>query len=312
MIKNNKGEAHIADLFFLLVIALSLGTFATAYFATAMFGQNIGAMSFGIDNPTFSSNQNFTTCSYNQTVWLTTKWSTWSTNGCNNGASGSIGATLQAVTGNINGYLFVNNEGLDSDGNVVNTYVINNSVQQPYIILLRGTGSDDQNEIDVTSTGFSIPQFSILSSYLLGMIQTGTDFNFNYPNADNIVNPTIQTVYNDNTPSVTFYFNGVAEFTTSQLNSNGWNPLGMFTHYYAGVGSNTPGFTLTSFNTNNQIFVTSQNLMSGVTSFVTNILNVLDYGIPNSYDPYGISNEILRIEEIGLFICMIVLIASVV
>lgn len=157
------------------------------------------------------------------------------------------------------GYLVIDNIQVDSAGDYSNTYQINNSainlfgVHGDYCIILRYTGVTNQNVVCIDSSGFHIYEYFLNAGIIIG-----DKFFFAYPNANQIERPIIKTVYNENLPSLDFYLNGNKLFITSQLNTGGsifeWGG-----RYYGGVYSNTIGFVLESFKSDNQIISLPKN-----------------------------------------------------
>jgi hypothetical protein len=157
------------------------------------------------------------------------------------------------------GYLVINNIQPDSEGFYSNTYWINNSAinilsaHGDYCIVIRYTGVTNQNEVCVKSDGFHIYNY-----FLNAGIIAGDKYFYAYPDANQVELVSIKTIYNENTPSLDFYFNGDKIFVTDQLNTGGslfeWGG-----RYYGGVWSNTRGFILEQFTSDNQIISLPKN-----------------------------------------------------
>lgn len=295
------GVSTVGGVLCMLLTALVISTFLISLFLqNTNSGTSINAINLPNGMNTYSSAQNFIDCSINSSTWSKNIQSKWF-DVC------GIGEVLSWVMSPRIGYLLLQNEVPDNNGNYDNTYIINNSVQQPYYIELRYTGSSDQNDIYIDDTGFHIPNY-VLGNPLAGVIYTsGDNYFYSYAGADLISNPTIRTVYNDNTPSVSFYFNENLLFTTTNLNKNGINPLNFFTHYMGGVGSYTTGFTLQNYQTQNTISTTPDNLLGSIVNFVSTYLSLLVFALPASLDPFGIANWIYRLLEGCCVVAFVVL-----
>ena len=301
-------ENYVAPLLIFFVSALIIQSSLISYFGNAALADNsVTPYNFATTNFVYLGTQDFTTGNFNNSAWYDTLYGTWTD-------IQNVGMVLNAdILGSYGdtSYLLIKNEESDSNGDIINTYVINNSVQQDYAIELRYTGNSGQNEIQVDNTGFHIPNYIYPIVFTsANPVYLGDKFDFAYSGANQVVNPTIETIYNENAPSVTFIFNGQTLFTTDQL--SGGSLFSIPKEYYGGVASQTTGFTLESYQTPNQIDSGTQSYPNMVLSFLANLFHVLLYTVPSSYDPTGFINWFLRLEEIAIFILGIVFIGGMI
>jgi hypothetical protein len=309
--RNEKAELMVLPFFLFFLFALLITSISMAYFLTNINGStDIKAIPFVMENYQYTGSQDFSSCSFNDSTWIKTTSGGWTTE-C------GVGKVLTGpYVGLVNSYLLLKGEVADSNGVYTNTYYINNTPLKPYTIVLRYTDNVAQNEILVDSTGFHIPNY-VIPGWIIPTpitmgtpVSIGTLFDYDYPNADQIQYATIQTVYEPTEPRVTFIFNGDTLFSTTELKSSQLVFAILTSPNYGGVGSYGQDFTLTKYETNNQINANSQNSATMVWDFVSQIYNVLSWKIPVEYDPLGITTMIISIEEIGLFICIIFIIVG--
>ena len=238
--------------------AVLLGLLAYIFFTSLIISflvVNIYGINYDTPNlPTtkdvkiYDSNQNFKNGSYDLSTIVHSISSNWE-------YVENIGMRLKGT----GGYLVINNIQPDSAGFYSNSYWINNSAinilgaHGDYCIVIRYTGVTNQNEVCIQDNGFHIYNY-----FLNAGIISGDKFFYAYPNANQVEDVVIKTIYNENAPSLVFYFNGDKLFITDQLNTGG----SMFEwggRYYGGVRSNTQGFILEQFLSDNQIISLPKN-----------------------------------------------------
>lgn len=309
--KNDKAEVMVLPYFLFFLFALLITSISMAYFLTNINGvTDIKAIPFVMENYQYTGSQDFSSCSVNLSAWVKTISGGW-TNEC------GIGEVLTGpYVGQVNSYLLLKGEVQDSNGVYTNTYHINNTPLEPYTIVLRYTDNAAQNEILVDDTGFHIPNY-VIPGWIIPTpitqgtpVSIGTLFDYPYENADKIQDVTIETIYEPTEPRVTVIFNGNQLFSTTKLKSSQSVFAVLTSPNYGGVGSYSQDFTLTSYETNNQINANSPNSATMVWDFVSEIYSVLSWHIPSAYDPLGITTMIITIEEIGLFVCIIFIIVG--
>ena len=295
------------------VFVLLLQSVIITWFSTQWYGSSsINSLPMPTGIQTFSSKQDFSTCSLNTSTWLVTGTSSW-LNYCESGISG-IGVTLVRLDyqgGRAYSWLLLNNIIPDSSGSITNTYVINNSVGAlngaPYVIALRYTGGLDQVELRVDNDGFHIPNY-VIPPILNRPLQAFSDQYFvgaSFP--DRVVNPTITTVYNTVQNTLTFTFNGQV-YTATNLKADA-NLFGLFGRYYGGVGSNYLGFTLQSLGTSNNIILNnSGNALNQILNFISVLTSMMIFSIPTTLLPAELAFFTVRLPEFGIIMCTIILI----
>jgi hypothetical protein len=309
--KNNKAEMMILPFLLFFLFALLITSIGMAYFLTNIQGNSeIKQIPFHIENYQYTGSQDFSLCSYNSSGWVKTTAGGWITE-C------GVGEVLESpYVGLVNSYLLLKGEIADSNGVFTNTYYINNTPLEPYTIVLRYTDNAAQNEILVDSTGFHVPNY-IIPGWIIPTpitqgtpVSLGTLFDFDYPDADKIQFATIQTVYDPQEPRVTLFFNGEQLFSTTKLKDSKLVFAILTSPNYGGIGSYSKDFTVTKYVTGNQINANSINSATMGLDFIVELYNVLSWQIPASYDPLGITSLIIALEEIGLFICIILIIVG--
>jgi hypothetical protein len=312
--KNNDcaESGFVAVILMFCFCALIIDSVCITWFTTQWYGSSsITPIALPTGVQTFSSNQNFQTCSLNSSTWLITGSSTWK-NWCDYNQTG-IGISLyslDAAGGRVYSWLLLNNIVIDTNGNVVNSYNINNSVGfnsgAPYVIAIRYTGGTDQIELRVDNDGFHIPNYVIPQILSRPMTALGDQYFMPAQNPDR-ENAVITTSYNNNANTLTFTFNGQS-YTANNLKPDA-NIFGIFGRDYAGVGSNYIGFTLQSVNTANSIVLNnSGNALNQILNFITSLTALMLFGVPTTILPAEIALVAIRLPEAGITICVILMI----
>lgn len=296
-------------LFFCLAVLLFESVFL-AYFVLGKYGET----ATGIPLPSelqYSSTQDFTNNSIDLETLNVASAGIVFTNGLDGWVyTNSIGRVLVLPLAYTIGdpiYLLVNNIQKDSTGIITNTYIINNSVKNDYIIVLRYTGGSDQNEIRITSDGFHIPSFIPFTQIL-----SGTDIYFYpYANANKVSSVTITTKYDDNKNTVDFYFNGQKIFTANNLNVDSPIVIPLLDvanngRFYGGFASRTSGMTLVSFTTNNIIKSTSSTgVLNAITDFIAIMAQVIIWSVDEKYLPSTLVLLMVKPFELGVLIAVL-------
>jgi hypothetical protein len=218
---------------------------------------------------------------------------------------GMVHTSIGALNTN---YLYLDN--IQPAGNTItNYYTVNNSIQQDYTIVLRGTGSTDHNEIIVKEDGLHIPDYW----QAFGII-TGDAYFVSVPNANKIQRVTIKTTYyigdENNNPSGTITFNGVT-YNLQNLHAKLDIPFTMKT-YFGGISSSSIGTTLETFRSDNVIAEPTggsiTNTLQMVSSFISFSLDMLIYRLPESVLPMWaqiliiIPQEFMILVGIAMFV----------
>jgi len=303
--KNDEGvgAVHILLLLIGYIVLLSI---TVSFLLSQAYGSSVPGIELPTqkDVKTYSSEQSFIDCTANKSTFVRQTAGTWEY---------ICGLGMRFVAGHgAFSYLLVDNVQKDSTSLYQNEYWINNTATNilgthgDYVIILRYTGGGDQNEIQVKSDGFHIPQY-----FLTTTIWTGDSYFYPYPNANQITAVHIKTIYNDNTPLVDFYFNDNKIFTTTQLNSDK-NIVNLFGRFYGGVASFTPGFILEDFQTQGAIISgLSSNIgdsLNSLTGILTMILKISVWSFPADILPLPFVIIFVNLPEAGIVICVVVII----
>jgi len=298
---NDKGIGAVGALlgltFYVFILSIIL-----SFFLLQIYGSNV---IMGVDLPTskdikmFSNEQSFINCTADKGTFLK--------QGFNGVWNYTCGVGMVLISHASNTYLLINNIQKDGAGLYQNSYWINNNAVNilgqhgDYTIVLRYTGGGDQNEIQVKSDGFYIPQY-----FLTTTIWTGNKFFYPYDGANQVTNPTIKTIYNDKTHTVDFYFNGDKIFITSELNEDK-NIINWFGRYYGGVASFTNGFTLEDFQTEGSIISgLSSNIgdtLNMIWDLLITILKISTWSTPSWILPNELVLIFLNLPEAGIVVC---------
>jgi hypothetical protein len=195
---------------------------------------------------------------------------------------------------------------LKLNGKWDNTYYINNSVHNDYIMYLRRTNNflslGDNIEVKVDSSGIHVKEFDILSPY---GYDAGVYLDSSIINTDSVE---IRTVYDDILNTADVYFQGVLIIQTTNLKKLTWMSTGTF--YYAGVASRTVGFTLSAINTKmSKLSISSVNTgMDNIISFLTTFIYLLGWNVDEVYLPWVFNIILIKIPEATLFLWFLALI----
>jgi len=303
MKNNENGNAVMAGILIALIFSLLFSSAAISYFSIAKLGNSeVSAINFPTGAITYSGNQDFSDCSYNSSTWFKALAGKWN-NYC------GIGIVLEMIDPTrVWTWLILGNEIPSSDGTVKNTYTINNTPLGDYTIILRYTGSIDQNEIQIKSDGFHVPNYVIPTFGLSGQAVPIGDLDFSaYSGASQIKDAIITTYYNNKLGTCTLVFNGQTIFSIDNLKPDG-NLFGIWAHYYGGVGAINEGFTITNFNTENQIALSDDtSLLNMVLNFITTMLQIIVWTLPESIFPIILNIIFIKSQLAGIVVCLVIL-----
>lgn len=184
------------------------------------------------------------------------------------------------------------------EGVYTNTYYINNSVHGDYCVGMRITFGSDTNEVCVNSEGIYIPDYFDFTNTVWGNHAVYT-----YPNANQIDNVIIKTVYNEELLEAEVYFNGDKIIITNEL--EGVSPLSLYA-YYGGVSSNTIGFVLEKFETENPIAKTTgeSNILTLLSDLLKTFINISLWKIPPWILPTELVAIFITLPEAGIIACI--------
>jgi len=297
-----------AVLMSIMFTSLFISSFTIAYFSNEMYGVTSDAIALpsGLPSYTLSEKQDYTSSTgYNQSsIDFLGNWE----------QVVGIGYTLVSnILLTDTSAIYVNQLVPTSDNIITNTYVINNTNGEDYSVILNYDASNaiSQNKIYVKEDGFHIPAAYF---YILNPSSWGADKAFiSYPNANSIKDVVITTMFNTETRSVTFSFNGEA-FSASNLNEEK-KPLAIYYPTYGGVTTKSVGFTLVSFESNNEISSsvykqTAVDTLAQVSSLVVSMLSVLVWGLKDSIMPTFLQVLLIKTQEAVLLISIAAFIRS--
>lgn len=300
---NSNGNALVAGALIALIFSLIFSSAAISYFCVSKYNQTeTSIINFPTGGIIYSQNQDFSGCAFNTSTWFKTLGGKWS-NYC------GIGMVLEYIDPRyLWTWLILGNEIPATDGTVQNTYIINNSVKSEYVIILRHTGSIDENQIRISNDGFHIPNYVIPTFGLSGSAVAIGDLDFiPYSGASQIENAEIITYYNDKEQTATMYFNSQKVLEVNNLKEDG-NLFGIWTHYYGGVGAYSEGFTVVSFNTNNQITLSDESSLLGmVLNYISIMLQVIVWTLPESIFPVTLNIILIKSQLGGIVVCLILI-----
>jgi hypothetical protein len=299
---NESGTSAVSILLALLFYVI-LASIAVSFLLMNLYGVSniVPELPSQKDIQMFSSDQNFKTGEFNISVVakdINSKWI----------RTPEAGYVLTQLGGQSYSYLAIDYIQKDINGYYQNSYWINNTATNmlgrhgDYCIILRFTGGIDQNEVCIKSDGFHIPAYLLDSN-----TQWGDKFIYPYPEANQVEYPDIKTIYHDNPPSLTFYFNDVKQFETTQLNQD-QNLFSAWGRYYGGVGSYTLGFTMEDFKTDNSIIsgqnsANGQDILGMLGAMIITIIKISTWSIPAQFLPTELVMIFITIPEAGIIIC---------
>lgn len=298
--KNDEGIGAVGALLG-LTFYLFLVSFILSFLILNIYGTEL----IGIPLPTtkniqeFSNEQNYQTGDYNLSLNINPWWGTWE-------YTKGIGVYLTSIN-LIRPYSYITLRYIqDVNGVYTNTYYINNSIHGDYCVGMRVTFGSDTNEVCVNSEGIYIPDYVYLTN-----VVWGNHVFVSYPDANLIEDVVIKTVYNEKTLEADIYFNGDKIITTNQLET----PLDIVAGngvYYGGVSSNTIGFTLEDFKTENPItkITGESNILSLLADLLKTVIAISMYSIPTWILPTEFVTLFLTLPEAGLIICIVIVFAK--
>ena len=285
-----------------LTLSLFVSAFLISFFLYSAYGINFDTgLSLPAELPSYSSQQNFQSGSYDVRTFSLTGHPNWSY------VNGS--GLMLINTGGDGNYFLINNIILPENKIIVNKYEINNSVQQDYSVIIRYTGSQDNLILLVSSEGFRFPRYSIIP----GIIEGEWEF-IPYKDANKIPYVSLITEFHEgdlyHTGYIKFSFNGKT-FTTSRPMPEDLNLYGIFSRYYGGIGSNTIGFIFKYFETSSIISGSGNSSLSSldmVSSLIKTTFVIIAWNVPIEYLPLELNLLLIKTQAAGLLIAIAVFI----
>lgn len=293
-------------------ISLFLSSFLISYFALNMFGVGLAdTVELPNQMQLYSSHQDFKNGQYNMSTLSKTGNTAWV-------YSAGTGMVLSSL-GSYQNWFLIDNIQKRTDNKIVNSYTLKNIPGQDYEIALRYTNGADSNSIQVKADGFHIPDY-----FQVGGVQIG-DYDFiPYPGANQIEDVQITTEYVDGVqncpfmspcvhtqePNLVLTFNGQS-YTTKKLHYPD-NPLEIDEVYYGGVKSDTLGFTISDFRTNNIIQETSDvGTTTAILALIDAMGKILRWGLPDYIMPTMLQVLLILPQEFGLLVGLYCLVRGI-
>lgn len=275
---------------FVIIIFTSLifSTVLISWFMLQMYGISVSGIALPQGNTNYATTQDFTNNNINLSTFITQGEDTY------NYQSG-IGRVLGIKTGNNYfsntwNYLFINNIQKDQNGDIINTYHINNSIKKDYTIVIRYAGFADIIELTISDDGIHQPVYSpigIMSSPKI----------ISYPDMNKITDVNIITKYNEDKRICDITFNGNT-YTIIDLFTHGILPLA---NYYGGVASASQGFTIQSFNSASAISDdANSNILNQFAAFLIIAFKLVAYNVDSQYLPWELNILLIKTQTIAL------------
>lgn len=283
-------EASATTLVVVVFTSLIFSTIMISWFMLQIYGVTVAGIGLPSGRVGFNSTQDFASNQIDTGTIDTSNGGIWT-------YQPGVGRVLQQKGYNGWSYLLINNIQPDSNGLIKTRYVINNSVKQDYTIVLRYTGSSDQNEITITNDGIHAP------SYLYNVVVASPKV-ISYPNMNQIENVDISITYDEKLGSANIDFNG-QQFDLYNFN-NYIGDVHVFGNYYAGAASDTLGFTVKEFYTENILMSTPEtDIMAQFGAFVAIALKLVFYNVDPAYLPWELNILLVKTQCIALLVGII-------
>lgn len=292
--KKLNDDASSTGLVIIVFTSLIFSTVLISWFMLQIYGVSVAGLSpkdmIMTGKISYASFQDFTSNQINQSNIDVSSYGIWS-------YQEGVGRVLLQKSTSGWSYLLINNIQKDSRGIITNRYHINNSVKQDYTIVLRYTGGSDQNEITITDDGIRFPLY-------LANVVIGSNLIVPYPDMNKIENVDITTAYDDAERSVVITFNG-ATYGINEMNID-VNPLNMFGRYYGGIASDTIGFTVEDFRSDNSIeYNPEQGVLRLFGAFLVIAFKLIFWNIDSAYLPIELNFLLIKTQILALVVGLI-------
>lgn len=187
----------------------------------------------------------------------------------------------------------------DNAGVYTVSYVINNSVKEDYSVFVRMNAVllPYNIRVDITDTGFRIPN---------GIVDVITDSYYPYPTPNQVEKAKIKTVYDSNAGTLEFYFNDKLAFTKRGISAIP-SILENGATFYAGVASQTLGFTVESINVGSFNFGNTS-LIGQLSSFVDVLMKIILWNVNPQFLPTELNIIFIKTQLVGIIICIVIII----
>jgi hypothetical protein len=181
------------------------------------------------------------------------------------------------------------------------TYVINNSVHQPFSIFPQYVESSDMIEIYLDSSGYHQPKYWFGLPFPLGdnfFLSDTTLMSY-----DEIV---LRSIFNTNTKTLKIYNNQTELF---EIKDGLSVPLSIATKYYAGVSSNTEEFTLVKIYS--RVSNTPISTSVDIFSFIETLFKLLFWSVDEIYMPLPLNILIIKFPLFLLIVFGVMIVRGV-
>jgi hypothetical protein len=304
MKKNNDKGVGAVGVLLGLTFYIFMMSFILAFLIIQIYGvDDVKGIVLPTVKNSYSSEQNYQNGSYDPTLNTMNLFSEWE-------YIKGVGLILTGFeAGKTEGHVIIKYVQPDTNGDYINTYAINNSVHSNYCIDLRNLGRGihigSDNELCVNNEGLYIPDYIPFTAF-----RWGKHAFYSYPDANLIDDIIIKTVYNDEKHIATISLNDIEVLTSDNLHTD-LTLIGSI--YYGGVSSDTIGFVLKEFNTDNSITAPNEaNMLSSLGQLLATMFAISIWSIPTWILPTEFIVLFITLPEAGLFItALIVLIRGV-
>lgn len=288
--KNIDNEsASVSSILIGLIFSLTFSSLVISFLLLQVYGVSVSGIALP-NAESISGNQNYMTNEVSDNINYVTKIRTWS-------YVPNIGRVLDAGLGN--GGILLSNVNAINDV-YSSSYSINNSVQSDYQIVVRYSSAIGNDVfVNVKSDGFHIPN-PIFGVY--------DDSFYPYPNANQETKVNIKTEFNEKLGTLIFYFNGEKIFERTNI-QNGYLPSVFATKYYAGVFSETEGFTLESINVFG--FTNSTDAFAQFSAFFATLIKIIAWNVDTAYLPLELNLMFIKTQLAGIIVCIVMIIRGI-
>jgi hypothetical protein len=304
MKKYNNEDGSVAALLLTLFFSLVISSLTISFLLLEVYGVSVAGVDLPSSSDTllmYSNEQSYKNGTFDLELNRETWYGDWD-------YIAGTGVVFQSLGLSDYSYLVIKNIQVDANGFYQNSYFINNSVHSNYCIGLRITSGSDTNEICITDDGFHVPNYIYLTN-----TKWGNKYFYPYPNANQIENVSIKTIYNEDDLTADFYFNGVKYFTVNQL-AEPIHIFDVFGVYYGGISANIQGFTLEEFQTENNIINTNaktQDTLALISGFIITVLKIVAWNVDSIYLPLELNLIFIKTQLAGIIICIIMIIRGI-
>jgi len=293
MKKYKNDEASVASILLGLIFSITFSSVVIAFILGQAYNYQVTGNEEFIDINTGSmigGEQDYTTNDILDNANYVSKWggATWT-------YIPDIGKVLTDYSGSDNTYMALKGVVPVGDVYTVN-YRLNNSVLADYGVILRYTEDMNKLIVMVESDGFRVTNEQLFWN---------PNYFYAYPNANQIRDVQIKTVFNDKIASLDFYFQGQKIFSKDGLNQDTMKFNAA--RYYAGVATKTEGFTVEKINAGTITLDTSKNIFQQFEEFLGLMATIILWNVNPQFLPLELNLLFIKTQLIGIVICIIMI-----